>query len=88
MLERGNMTEKKRESKGKISARLDLSSKFWKTLLTVLAAVLTFAGPTYVVYVFINILKIDYFLSMISGVVLFLIGLVLIWYLIKNKIIS
>ena len=88
MLERGSMTEKKRESKRKISARLDLSSKFWKTLLTVLAAFLTFAGPTYVVYVFINILKIDYFLSMISGIVLFMIGLVLIWYLIKNKIIS
>lgn len=88
MLERGSMTEKKRESKRKISARLDLSSKFWKTSLTVLAAFLTFAGPTYVVYVLINILKIDYFLSMISGIVLFMIGLVLIWYLIKNKIIS
>ncbi|MDH5375942.1 MAG: hypothetical protein OEZ21_06020 [Candidatus Bathyarchaeota archaeon] len=82
------MTEKKRESKRKISARLDLSSKFWKTLLTVLAAILTFVGPTYVVYVFIRILKIDYFLSMISGFVLFIIGLMLIWYLIKNKIVS
>ena len=82
------MTEKKRKSKRKISAGLDLSSKFWKTLLTVLAAFLTFAGPTYVVYVFMRILKIDYFLSMISGIVLFIIGLVLIWYLIKNKIIS
>ncbi|MDH5451704.1 MAG: hypothetical protein OEX77_12570 [Candidatus Bathyarchaeota archaeon] len=82
------MTEKKRESKRKTSARLDLSSKFWKTSLTVLAAILIFAGPTYMVYVFINILKIDYFLSMISGVVLFMIGLALIWYLIKNKIVS
>jgi ABC-type multidrug transport system fused ATPase/permease subunit len=88
MLESEGMTEKKRGSKGKTSARLDLSSKFWKTLLTVLAAFLTFAGPTYVVYVFIIILKIDYFLSMISGIVLFMIGLALIWYLVKNKIIS
>lgn len=88
MLERGSMSDEKRESKGKTFAGLDLSSKFWRTLLTVLAAFLTFAGPTYVVYVFIQILKIDYFLSMISGIVLFLAGLVLIWYLIKNKIVS
>jgi len=82
------MSDKKGKSKSKISARLDLSSKFWKTLLTVLAAFLTFAGPTYIVYVFINILKIDYFISMSSGIILFIAGLVLIWYLIKNKIIS
>ena len=88
MLEREYMTEKKKESKGKTSAGLDLSSKFWKTLLTVLAAFLTFAGPTYVVYMLINILKVEYFLSMVSGIVLFIIGLVLIWYLIKNKVIS
>jgi hypothetical protein len=88
MQERGSMSEKKRESKGKAFAGVDLSSKFWRTLLTVLAAFLTFAGPTYVVYVLLRILKIDYFLSMISGIVLFMAGLVLIWYLIKNKIIS
>jgi len=76
------------KKKGETSARLDLSSKLWKTLLTVLAAFLTFAGPTYMVYVLMNILKIDYFFSMISGIVLFIAGLVLIWYLIKKKIIS
>lgn len=78
------MTKKKAET----SARLNLSSKFWKTLLTVLAAFLTFAGPTYMVYVLMKILKIDYFVSMTSGIVLFVAGLVLIWYLIRNKIIS
>jgi len=76
------------KKKGETSVRLDLSSKFWKTLLTVLAAFLTFAGPTYIVYVLMNILKIDYFVSMISGFVLFIAGLVLIWYLIRKKIIS
>ena len=84
MLERGGMAKKK----GETSDRLDLSSKFWKTLLTVLAAFLTFAGPTYMVYVLMNILKIDYFVSMISGIVLFIAGLVLVWFLIKKKIIS
>ena len=84
MLGREIMAKKKAET----SARLDLSSKFWKTLLTVLAAFLTFAGPTYVVYMLMNILKIGYFVSMISGIVLFIAGLVLIWFLIKKKIIS
>jgi len=84
VLERGGMAKKK----GETSDRLDLSSKFWKTLLTVLAAFLTFAGPTYVVYMLMNILKIGYFVSMISGIVLFIAGLVLIWFLIKKKIIS
>jgi len=76
------------KKKGETSARLDLSSKFWKTLLTVLAAFLTFAGPTYMVYALRTILKIDYFVSMISGIVLFVAGLVLVWFLIKKKIVS
>ncbi len=78
----------KEKEKSKTSVRLDLSSKFWRTVLVVLAAFLTFAGPTYVVYVFLNILKINYAVSMGSGIILFIIGLVLIWYLVKNKIIS
>ena len=84
MLERGTMA-KKREG---ISSRLDLTSKFWRTFLTVLAAFLTFAGPTYVVYALVNVLKIDYFRSMLSGIVLFVVGLVLLWYLLKKEIIS
>jgi hypothetical protein len=83
------MTEKKQKSKSRISIRLDLSSKFWKTFLVVLAVFLTFAGPTYMVYVvFLKILKMDYVVSMASGFALFIVGLVLIWYLIKRKVIS
>ena len=83
------MTEKKQKSKRRISIRLDLSSKFWKTFLVVLAVFLTFAGPTYMVYVvFLKILKMDYVVSMASGFALFIAGLVLIWYLIKNKVLS
>ena len=80
------MMEEKQKSK--IPAKFDLTSKFWKVFLTVLAAFLTFAGPTYIVYVLLDILKIDYAVSMVSGFVLFLVGLVLIWHLIKNKVIS
>jgi len=80
------MTEKKEKSK---STRLDLNSKFWKAFLVILAAFLTFAGPTYVVYVvFLKILKMDYAVSIASGFALFIAGLVLIWYLIKRKVIS
>jgi len=80
------MAEKKQKNK---SIRPDLSSKFWKTFLVVLAVFLTFAGPTYMVYVvFLTILKMDYFVSIASGFALFIVGLVLIWYLIKRKVIS
>jgi hypothetical protein len=80
------MAEKKQKDKRTL---LDLSSKFWKTFLVVLAVFLTFAGPTYMVYVvFLKILKMDYILSMASGFALFIVGLVLIWYLIKRKVIS
>lgn len=75
------MTEKK-ESKGKIS----LNSRFWRTLLIVLAAFLTFACPTYMVYALVNVLKADYFASIFSGFASFIIGLALVLYLIKKDI--
>jgi hypothetical protein len=82
------MTKENQKGKKNSFTRLDLSSKFWKTFLVVLAALLTFAGPTYIVYAGVKILKIDYAVSMASGFALFIVGLVLIWYLIKKKIIS
>ena len=79
------MTEKKQKSK---STRLDLNSKFWKTFFIVLAVFLTFVGPTYMVYALLTVLKMNYFVSMASGFALFMVGLVLIWYLIRRKVIS
>jgi hypothetical protein len=79
------MAEKKEKSK---SSRLDLNSKFWKSFLIILAALLTFVGPTYMVYALLKILKMDYFVSMASGFALFIVGLVLILYLIKRKVVS
>ena len=81
------MNEKKQKSKGRVSVRVDLSSRFYKTFLVALAAFLTFVGP-YMVYVLLNILEIDYMVSMVSGFGLIIAGLLLIWYLIKNKVIS
>lgn len=65
-----------------------LDSKFWKAFLVLLAAVFVFVGPTYVVYVFQRVATGNYAISMISGFALFIVGLTLIWYLIRNKVIS
>ncbi|MDI6691659.1 MAG: hypothetical protein QME50_07375 [Candidatus Bathyarchaeota archaeon] len=72
----------------KEARRFDLSSKFWRTLLLVLAAFLVFVGPTYVVYVLNIILEINFAVSMVSGFALFIVGLALIWYLLKKGVIS
>ncbi|MGB9959216.1 MAG: hypothetical protein ACPLKQ_01675 [Candidatus Bathyarchaeales archaeon] len=79
--------ENKKDSGGK-SLKLDLSSKVWRTALILLAVLLTFAGPTYGVLIFINFLGIDYAVSMVTGFILFIVGFALIWYLIKNKAFS
>jgi hypothetical protein len=68
--------------------KFDANSKTRKTLLVLLAAFLTFVGPTYVVYVLHEVLEIGYATSMLSGLVLLAAGLILIWYLIRKKIIS
>ncbi|MCL6578931.1 MAG: hypothetical protein K6T73_06020 [Candidatus Bathyarchaeota archaeon] len=82
------MSEEEQKGKRNQLPRLNLDSKFWKAFLFVVAAFLIFAGPTYVVYVLMNVLDISYVFSMISGFALFIVGLVLLWYLIKNKVVS
>ena len=77
------MTEEKPET-GNMS-RLD--SKFMKTLLLILAALFTFGGP-YLVYVLSHLLELNFFASMAAGAALFVIGLVLIWHLIRKQIIT
>jgi len=64
-----------------------LESRYWKVIFTVIAAFLTFGSP-YLVYLMVHALKMGWFISIGSGGVLFVIGLVLIWYLIKKKVIS
>lgn len=64
-----------------------LESRYWKVILTVVAALLTFGSP-YLVYVMTRALDIGWFIAIGSGCVLFMIGLGLIWYLIRKKVIS
>jgi hypothetical protein len=79
---------KGKKSESNRASKFKSSSRFWKTFLVILAAFLTFVGPTYMVYLFLNVLDLYYAVSMISGFILFLAGLVLMWYLIKRKVIS
>lgn len=67
---------------------LSLNSKFWRTFLILLATVLIFTGPTYVVLVLWRSLDLDYALSMATGFFLFLIGFGLLIFSSKKKMIS
>ena len=78
------MTE---NEEGESSGRFNMTSKFWRTTLLIVAVLLIFAGPTYVVYVLNVILGVDYIASVVAGVVLLAAGLVLMVYLIRKKII-
>jgi hypothetical protein len=68
--------------------RFDVSSKFWRVLLVIVAVFLIFAGPTYFSYLLSNILNVNYVASIVSGFALFIVGLFLMWFLIRKKIIT
>lgn len=65
-----------------------LNSKFMIILLILTTVFLIFAGPTYVSYLLSEILNLNYIVSTTVGFSLFLFGLFLLYYLIKNKIIN
>ncbi|MCS7114613.1 MAG: hypothetical protein RMJ15_10435 [Nitrososphaerota archaeon] len=67
---------------------MDLNAKFWRVTLIILMALLIFAGPTYVVYVLSQVLELNHYVSVISGFILFIAGLALMGFLIKQKVIS
>jgi hypothetical protein len=76
-----------KNNEGKSSGGFDVSSKFWRIFLVIVAALLIFAGPTYVPYLLVDLLKVNYVASIVLGFVLLIMGLVLMWYLIRKKII-
>jgi hypothetical protein len=69
------------------SGMFDMESKFWRTSLFIVAVLLIFAGPTYVPYVLNGILNVNYVASVLIGVVLLVVGIVLLWFLTRKKII-
>jgi hypothetical protein len=64
------------------------SSKFGRVLLTIVSVLLVFAGPTYVIYGLAVLIHVDLAASFAVGFVLFIIGLVLMRYLVQKKIIT
>ncbi len=65
-----------------------IESKFTKVALTVVAVLLLFVGPTYIPYLMSDILKINYFASIGVGAVLFIVGLVMLVFLIRKKVVT
>jgi uncharacterized membrane protein HdeD (DUF308 family) len=67
------------------SSMFDMNSKFWRTTLLIVAVLLIFAGPTYVPYVMTDILDVSYVASVFVGLVLLIVGLLLLWFLVRKK---
>ncbi|MCL2475840.1 hypothetical protein [Candidatus Bathycorpusculum sp.] len=65
-----------------------MESKFNKVALIILSMLLIFVGPTYIPYLMSDVLNIDYFASIGIGAALFVVGLVMLIYLIRKKIIT
>jgi uncharacterized phage infection (PIP) family protein YhgE len=65
-----------------------LDSKFMKVAMTIVAVFLIFVGPTYGPYLMADVLKINYVASVAVGAGLFIVGLVLLIFLIRKKVIE
>ncbi len=78
----------KTNSEDKSVGGFNLNSKFMRVFLVLVAALLVFAGPTYVPYVLVDVLKLNQVAAVVFGFVLLIMGLALILYLIRKKIIE
>lgn len=63
-------------------------SKLVKVLLILIAAVLIFIGPTYGTYAFMRVLNLSYAIATTTGIILLIIGIIMMWLLLKRKIIT
>jgi hypothetical protein len=77
------MNEENQEPKARM-----FESKFWRTALIIIAVLLVFAGPTYLVHVLIINLGINYWASIVAGFLVFVVGVLLLVYLFRKKIIT
>jgi hypothetical protein len=79
------MTKEDQETK---TGLIDLNSTFWRVFLVIFSALLVFAGPTYLVDVLIINIGVGYYTSMIIGFAMFAVGVVLMAYLVRKKVIT
>lgn len=71
-----------------INNQTGMDSKFMKIFLTVVSVFLMFVGPTYVPYLLADVLNIDYIASISLGAVLFIVGLVALIFLVRQKVVE
>jgi hypothetical protein len=76
------MTQEKQQPKTGL-----MGSKYLKMLLIIVMALLLFGGP-YILYILYEVLKVRFLISGVIGFGSVLLGLILMWYLIKTKVIS
>lgn len=65
-----------------------MESKFNRIALTVVAVLLIFIGPTYVPYLLANVLGLEYFASLGIGLVLFVLGIIMLLFLIRRRVVT
>ena len=65
-----------------------IESRLMKAILTVVTVFFIFVGPTYIPYLLSDLLKVDYIASISIGAILFIVGLLMLLYLVRNKVIE
>jgi len=65
-----------------------IESKFMRVFLVIIGALLVFMGPTYVPYILANVLNLNVLAANVVGFVFFIIGILIVLYLARKKIIS
>lgn len=63
-------------------------SKFLRVFMILVGAFLLFVGPTYIPYLMAHLLDIDLAISSLTGLVLFLVGVVFLVFLARKKVIT
>ena len=63
-------------------------SKFMKVAMTIVSVLLVFVGPTYIPYLLADVLHVDYVASVGLGAVLLIVGLLILVFLIRKKVIE
>ena len=64
-----------------------LGSRFWRALLVIAVALILFVGPTYFVYLLVNVLNVNYFVSMLVGFIILVGGFVLLYYFMRKDVV-
>jgi hypothetical protein len=64
-----------------------MESKFMRVFLIMIGALLVFMGPTYIPYILANVLDLNVLASKIVGFVIFIVGILIVIYLSRKKII-